>query len=405
MRIEKSLLISHYLIKHYYYIILFNNFMKKILLFTVAVMATMSVNAQDWNATNSGQLPKGTTILDNDYVTVVTGVQDSETAFIKDESDNNDPKTYAGFTFTKYVNIRVDAAPAADNDYEGTAYGDATPAGISLIVTAKQNTDMTLYYKHGAGKAVSCFDQTIKEDVAISETAVEGLDNYYTGVYKFIEGHKYTIYAKGGTTGLNGISTAAGTYVEPTSKVYGYSANANSVTYGDGAVMTISGNAEKKYAKGGANITVGDAAYSSIKNSNGAQNTFAAATGKKIYRMTFYAVPNSDGAEPKFTEFNGNTLEIPVTTVKDGANPTQTIMCVNGADAVTFTYGGAQVNFVVDVDYSETSYDAQYDLTAGIYTIKASSVNPNAPAYNLAGQKVSESFKGIAIMNGKKYVK
>lgn len=382
--------------------------MKKILLFAAAAMAAVSVSAQDWNATNSGSLPKGTTILDNDYATVVTAVQDTETALIKDENDKNDPKTYGGYDFTKYINIRVDAAPAEDNNWEGTAYADATPNGISLIVTAKQNTDMTLYYKHGEGKAVSCYDQNSKEDVAITEVAVEGLENYYTGTYKFIAGHVYTIYAKGGTTGLNGITTAAGTYVEPQSKVYGYTGNTNKVTYGDGATMQISGNTSKNYGKGGANIKVGDAAYSSIKNSNGAQNTFTAATGKKIYRMTFYAVPNSDGASPKFTEFNGTTMDVAITSVKDGNNPTQTIMCINGAESVTFTYGGAQVNFVVDVDYSATSYDSQYDPTsgeAGISSLKASAENSiDGQLFNLAGQKVADGYKGLVIKNGKKFI-
>lgn len=379
--------------------------MKKILLFAAVAMAAMTTNAQDWNATNAGSLPKGSTLLDNDYVTVVTGVQDSQTALIKDEQDQNDPKTYAGFTFTKYVNIRVDAAPAADNDWEGTAYTDATPMGISLIVTAKKNTDMTLYYKHGDGKAVSCYDQTAKENVAIAETDVEGLDSYYTGVYKFISGHVYTIYARGGTTGLNGISTAEGTYVEPSSKVYAYSADGNLVTYNDGATMQITGNTEKNYG-GGANIVVGGATYKSIKNSNGAENTFTAPQGKKIYRMTFYAIPNKDGDAPKFQEFNGVTLDIPVTTKKDGTQATQTIMCVNGAETVTFKYGGKQVNFVVDVDYSEASYDKDNDPTMGtdgIQAIKTAVIDLNG-IYNLAGQKVSNDFKGLVIKNGKKFV-
>jgi hypothetical protein len=377
--------------------------MKKILPVVVAAMAALSVNAQDWNASKTGVLAKGTTLLDNDYVTVVTAVQDTESAEIKDESDAPDPKTYAGFTFTRYVNIRVDAAPSADNDFEGTAMSGLTPAGISLIVTAKQNTDMTLYYKHGEGKAVSCYDQNTKESVAMVETAVDGLENYYTGVYKFIGGHKYTIYAKGGTTGLNGISTAAGTYVEPQSKVYAYLDKANSVTYGDGAVMTISGNASKNYGNG-TSMTVNGATYTSIKNSNGAQNSFTAATGKKIYRMTFYAVPNNDGDEPKFAEFNGTTLEIPVTSTKDGSNPTQTIMCVNGAETVTFTYGGKQVNFLVDVDYSEAAYDAQYDPAgdqANIANMKTAALQ-NGVIYNLAGQKVSRGYKGVVIQEGKK---
>lgn len=379
--------------------------MKKIFTLIAAFAAVLSVNAQDWNATNSGTLPVGTILLDNDYVTVKTAVQESATAFIKDESDNNDPKTYAGYTFTKYVNIRVDAAPAADNNWEGTAYGDADPAGISLIVIAKKNTDMTLYYKHGDGKAVSCLDQTTKENVAIAEVAVDGLDGYYTGTYKFIGGHTYTIYARGGTTGLNGISTAEGTYVEPSSKVYSYSAKENLVTYPDGATMQITGNAAKQFANGGS-ITVNGAAYVGIKNSNGAQNTFTAATGKKIYRMTFYAIPNKDSESPKFQEFNGTTLDIAITTVKDGANPTQTIMCINGAESVTFTYGGKQVNFVVDVDYSESAYDSQYDpsISTGINSVKAADAAEDGAAYNLAGQKVAAGFKGLVIKNGKKMI-
>ena len=379
--------------------------MKKIFTLITAAFAALSVNAQDWNASNTGSLDKGTTILDNEFVTVKTGVQNSETAQIEDEQHTADPKTYAGYTFNRYANIRVTDAPAEANEWEGSAYTECDPVGISLIVTAKQNTDVTLYYKHGEGKAVSCYDQTAKENVAIAETPVEGLNEYYTGVYKFIGGHVYTIYAKGGTTGLNGISTATGTYVEPQSKVYGYTGNTNSVTYGDGAVMTISGNSSKNYGKGGANITVNGASYSSIKNSNGAQNTFTAPTGMKIYRMTFYAVPNNDGDAPKFAEFNGATLNIEVTTVKDGAQATQTIMCVNGAETVTFTYGGKQVNFVVDVDYSEASYDAQYDpsTSTGINNVNVAE-NANGAIFNLAGQKVANNYKGLVIKNGKKVV-
>ena len=380
--------------------------MKKIFTLIAVFVAALSVNAQDWNASNDESLYNGKTILNNDYVKIITAVQDTETALIKDENDKADPKTIAGFTFTKYVNIRVADAPAESNNWEGTAYGDATPAGISLIVTAKENTDMTLYYKHGDNKALSCYDQTAKGAVAIAETAVTGLASYYTGTFKFIKDHKYTIYATGGTTGLSGISTAAGTYVEPTTTVYANIGNTNEVTYNDGAKMQITGNTSKNYGKG-AKITVNGAAYDAIKNSNGAQNTFTAATGKKIYRMTFYAMPNTDGDAPKFTEFNGVSMEIPVTTVKNGDQATQTIMCVNGAESVTFTYGGKQVNFVIDVDYSSASYDEQYDPTKGtdgIQTVKSETIDVNAPAYNLAGQKVDKSYKGVVIQNGKKMI-
>jgi hypothetical protein len=195
--------------------------------------------------------------------------------------------------------------------------------------------------------------------------------------------------------------------VEPTAFVYAYNGvKENLTTYGDGAKMQISGNTSKTFANG-ASITVDGAKYTGIKNSNGAQNTFTAPEGKKIYRMTFYAIPNNDGDEPKFTEFNGVVFENPIaiTTTKDGTNPTETIMCATGLESITFTYGGKQVNFVVKVDYAESGYDAQYDPSdaSGIQSVNTTDAK-NALVYNLAGQKVDASFKGIAIKNGKKVV-
>jgi len=372
--------------------------MKKIFtLITMALMA-LSANAQDFNASSLGDsFQKGYTLLDNEFVTIVSGVQDSGAALIQTETGSDDPKTYGGYTFTKYINIRVDKAPAEDNNYEGTAYTGATPNGISLIVTTKKNVDMTLYYKHGSGKEVSCFDQTTKDNVAITETAVEGLSGYYTGVYKFQGGHTYTIYARGGTTALNGITTVTGTFVEPTNKVYGYSESANLVTYGDGATMQISSNTSKSFSAGKA-ITVNGASYTGIKNSNGAQNTFTAATGKKIYCATFYAMPNTDGEAPKFTEFNGTTVDCSITTVKDGTNPTAIKMCVNGASSVTFTFSSKQVNFVVDVDYSESAYDEKYDPT------KTTGILSTIAAKDADGvKKVVKNGQLVIIKNGEEF--
>lgn len=42
---------------------------------------------------------------------------------------------------------------------------------------------------------------------------------------------------------------------------------------------------------------------------------------------------------------------------------------------------------------------------AGINGVTVDKANANAPVYNLAGQRVNDSFKGIAIQNGKKIVK
>ena len=394
--------------------------MKKIFTLITAAFAALSVNAQDWNATNSGPLTKGTTILDNDYVTVVTGVQDSETALIKNEQDQNDPKTYGGFTFTKYVNIRVDAAPAEDNSWEGTAYADATPLGISLIVTAKQNTDVTLYYKHGDGKAVSCYDQTARKNVNIAESPVEGLAQYYTGTYQFINGHVYTIYAKGGTVGLNGISTAVGTYEEGGGSAAGTvviswndepslssvtteemtnTGTKNNVATWDNGISIMIMRSDKGQSNG-SNITVDGTSYKTIKVSNGAQNKIILPEGKVTKKVTFYSYVNKDAATERasyWKEVNGTsyTEETIFASYKDLDNPDKREYTFDATNVVTFTNTGEQCCYIVFIDVE--------DGTTGITAAKTEIVD-NGLIFNLAGQKVANSYKGLVIKNGKKVV-
>ncbi len=43
------------------------------------------------------------------------------------------------------------------------------------------------------------------------------------------------------------------------------------------------------------------------------------------------------------------------------------------------------------------------EIKTSIDTIKADA-NTDGPAYNLAGQKVADGFKGLVIKNGKKYI-
>ena len=398
--------------------------MKKIFTLIAVFVAALSVNAQDWNATNSGSLAKGTTILDNDYVTIVTAVQDSEAALIKNENNQDDPKTIADFTFTKYVNIRVTDAPAESNNWEGTAY-EVTPAGISLIVTAKKNTDVTLYYKHGDGKAVSCYDQTAKKEVSIAETAVTGLSQYYTGTYQFIEGHKYTIYAKGGTTGINGISTAEGTYVAPDPSASGTiyiswndaptlsnktteemtkTGTSNNLATWDGGFSIMIMRSDKGMSNGN-NITIDGTEYKSIKLSNGAQNLLTLPSGKVAKGITFYSYVNNEdeGWENSYwKEVAGTTYEAStMTSCKDGASPDKrefTFPEGTQLNKITFTNSGNQLCYVIKIDIIDGSE------TTGIQTVKSETIDVNAPAYNLAGQKVDKSFKGVVIQNGKKMI-
>jgi len=68
---------------------------------------------------------------------------------------------------------------------------------------------------------------------------------------------------------------------------------------------------------------------------------------------------------------------------------------------VTFTAAGVEVEAVGSSDPKEVTPDRDTD---GIATVKAATLNANAPMYNLAGQQVDAAFKGMVIQDGKKFV-
>ena len=45
-----------------------------------------------------------------------------------------------------------------------------------------------------------------------------------------------------------------------------------------------------------------------------------------------------------------------------------------------------------------------FDVVTGINAVRTMVENENAPIYNLAGQRVDKSFKGVVIKNGKKFI-
>lgn len=62
----------------------------------------------------------------------------------------------------------------------------------------------------------------------------------------------------------------------------------------------------------------------------------------------------------------------------------------------------AETTIVVTKVYA-TSKTAD-EVTAGISHIVTPTANANAPIYNLAGQRVSKTYKGVVIQNGRKYL-
>lgn len=68
--------------------------------------------------------------------------------------------------------------------------------------------------------------------------------------------------------------------------------------------------------------------------------------------------------------------------------------------------GNNQVGMIIDLflvaEKDLANYDPEKDTTTGISRIVMD--DENAPMYNIFGQKVTESYKGLVIKNGKKYL-
>ena len=395
--------------------------MKKI--FTLIAMALMAVGA---NAQSSWVAPEsapaaGMSIIKDDLMKVET-VFETTCGKILDESNQPAPVTFAGKTFETYMQIRVNAAPTNDAP-TGTEQSGSTP----LVITAKKNVDLTIYYRRQAvdgaysendGKDIKLVDQT-KATTAIKSASYEAtdIDGSYGNVkrvYNLEEGKTYTLFTRGTTGRLYGMDYAEGTGAGEQGAVadgtyfisFDGLSTANKVTTDKGFTLQITGNEEKTYSAA-SKITIDGTAYTTIKLSNGAQNTLTLPEGKVATGITFYSYVNKDAETERaaywkevggteYTETpNGGNFK----SYKDTENPD---VCTysfgeNKLNAITFTNTGEQCCFVIKIAIAAGT-------ATGINAINAATIDVNAPAYNLAGQKVDKSYKGVVIQNGKKMI-
>ncbi len=386
-------------------------------------MALMAVGASaqgSWVAPESAPAA-GMSIIKDDLMKVET-VFETTCGKLLDESNQPAPVTFAGKTFETYMQIRVDAAPTNDAP-TGTEKSGSTP----LVITAKKNVDLTIYYRRQAvegaysendGKDIKLVEQT-KATTAVKSASYEAtdIDGSYGNVkrvYNLEEGKTYTLFARGTTGRLYGMDyaegTGAGEQGAVTDGTYFISfdgmSSDNKITTENGFTLQITGNEEKKYSAA-SKITIDGTEYTTIKLSNGAQNTLTLPAGKIATGITFYSYVNKDAATERasywkevggteYTETpNGGNFK----SYKDTENPD---VCTysfgeNKLNVITFTNTGEQCCFVIKIAIAAGT-------ATGINAINAATIDANAPAYNLAGQKVDKSFKGIIIKNGKKMI-
>jgi len=122
-------------------------------------------------------------------------------------------------------------------------------------------------------------------------------------------------------------------------------------SWDDGFNLQLTGNIGKNYSAGNGDITISGVSYKTIKNSNGAANTFYAPSGSLITKVVFYVTSNADESG-YLNSFNGESCSDEVTSHKDYSNPTVISKTISdGASEVSFTFGTKQVCFVAVVSY------------------------------------------------------
>lgn len=218
--------------------------MKKIFtLIAVALLASVGVQAQTTFKSDSEAPAAGTTLIDDNLVTVKT---------VYGTTAGTVSTTINGEEFTGYFQLRVDADPTTETP-AGTEKSGSTP----LVVTAKQNASLTVYYRRQKGtngynsddnKDLLACDQSDLSRLAgtfvINADANEE-DAYNVGykTYTLTAGKTYTLYRKGSTMQIYGIVSAA-----PTAGIN--QATADKAVNEDAPVFNLAGQRVSKDYKG-----------------------------------------------------------------------------------------------------------------------------------------------------------
>lgn len=154
----------------------------------------------------------------------------------------------------------------------------------------------------------------------------------------------------------------------------------------EGIIMAITGNTGKNWSSGSLKIKVGDIERTTIKLSNGAQNTITLPEGMQATRITFYSVINSDEARTSYwKEFNGTEIndDVPMgawNSVSDRlTNPDVRVFSLNGESSITFTNAGEQLFFIIALDVIEAE-DPVLNVNAEELTFKTSPYSKTATA-------------------------
>ena len=319
--------------------------------------------------------------------------RDSHDTYIAEDVEKGTAKYTSSGNSPGFINSQDDAggwpvlnSETAPADSDGDGMPDAWETEHGLNPTNANdanlyNLDSHRYYTNLEVYCNSLVEHIVKAQNADADASVDGAFEEYFPDMK---------------NGESEVSTESKLYYHPDN------GSANLITFEDGATLQITGNSEKNLVSA-SNITIGVKAYKSIKLSNEAEMTFTCPTGKYAVGVTFYSYINKDeGATDLRTSFWASVDEQTYTadnatilkSYKDGENPDKVSFTIGGKPAFKFCNSGDQLCFLMDVAYGNP---------AGITAIE-NDVQPDRTTYNIMGQRVTDSTRGIVIRNGKKYI-
>ncbi len=253
----------------------------------------------------------------------------------------------------------------------------------------KYSLDSHCYYTNLEVYCNSIVEDMVKAQNAFGLTNVAGAFNEYYPDYK--SGEK-----------------------ETTSTVYAHpdGTKNNSITWEDGARLTITGNATKTLDPATA-ITYKDLATygKSIKLSNGAQCTFYCPTGKVATGITFISYVNADPldkacywkevAGTEYAEADATLMQ----SAKDAGNPDIISFKLANLSQFTFTNTGYQPCIMLQVEMLDAT-DVKGVTTAGTATDMTNiySLGGKLLVKNAGKNRIDALDKGVYIVGNKKVV-
>ena len=242
------------------------------------------------------------------------------------------------------ANALLDEAGLVDTDGDGIPDEFEVKHGLEPLKDDANDYDLDpkKYYTNLEVYANSLVEDIVKSERELAEAS---FDEYYPDLGK--------------TSGIYQFVVAEG---------------ANTLEYLDGAKIVLNGNNTKLYTAG-SEVLYNGKRYKSIKLSNGAQNTFYAPEGKGIGSVKIISYKHGSGTRTTFWyEVNGveyGTAELTaddkmlftpnagvptiseVAVDKYCATPNVQEFTIGGKPNFTFTNGGEQVAFILDVTYSD----------------------------------------------------